>query len=180
MNPHRTTLCNLRLGKLYHILSSEIYRAVSNVYNLFPASHCFSVWLILWYAGLMHQWILIILPPRTTAILFARLLKCTFLMRPGCKVIYMNSGLMSFVCLTFLSDMQAHLHATSCWPYTICVWCLFAHLLVTQILGDWVVYENVSWFTFWLYILRRAATKPLVIKDNCKETAPVLSVNASK
>lgn len=91
-------------------------------------------------------------------------------MRPGCKVIYMNSGLMFFECVTFLSDMQSHLHATSCWPYTICVWCLFAQMLVTQILCDWVVYENVIRFKFWLYLLRRVATNPLAIKDNCKET----------
>lgn len=29
MNPHHSTLCNLRFGQLCHILSSEIYSAVT-------------------------------------------------------------------------------------------------------------------------------------------------------
>lgn len=96
MNPHHSTLCNLRLGRLCHILSSEIYSAVTICIIYFL--HLILLQCDLFYGMLdpcTNEYSLYFLL-ELLLYFFARLLKCPFLMRPGYKVIYVNGGLMVF------------------------------------------------------------------------------------
>ncbi len=122
---------------------------------------------------------LIIFPPRATAVRFARLFKCTFLMRSGYKVLCRICTFMVFwiphPLFRHAVSPSSHVPLTF---YTICVWCLLARRLVIPILCDWAV---CIWpFKFWFYLLHNNATKTLLSREDYREAASVLSADASK